>query len=238
VDNSVLIRGGTTNKSFLLDLLDQPAVLSGEADNAWLDRRAGQLSPRPHGEVALLAAAIESYETAWAAEQREFYAAAARGRPQVREATGHVAELRLRGQGHRLTVLRLAEGRYRVEVGGEHVEVAHERIGPFERWLTCGGRRLRVLVLDEGLSYRVEVEGVQHHINRDDGGVVRAPSPAVVLAIPVKPGDMVEAGARLIVLESMKMEVPVLAPQAGRVRKFLVASNAQVAAGAPCAGPR
>jgi acetyl-CoA carboxylase biotin carboxyl carrier protein len=45
---------------------------------------------------------------------------------------------------------------------------------------------------------------------------------AVVLKIEVAPGDRVEEGDTLIVLESMKMEIPVSAPRAGTVVAILV----------------
>jgi biotin carboxyl carrier protein len=41
--------------------------------------------------------------------------------------------------------------------------------------------------------------------------------PATVVAIKVKPGDEVKKGDILIVLEAMKMELPVRAPADGRV---------------------
>ena len=44
-----------------------------------------------------------------------------------------------------------------------------------------------------------------------------APMPATVVAIKVAPGDSVKKGEILIVLEAMKMELPVRAPADGRV---------------------
>jgi len=44
-----------------------------------------------------------------------------------------------------------------------------------------------------------------------------APMPATVVAIKVKPGGEVKKGDILIVLEAMKMELPVRAPADGRV---------------------
>ena len=41
----------------------------------------------------------------------------------------------------------------------------------------------------------------------------------VVFQITTKPGDAVAAGDAIIVLESMKMEIPVEAPRAGRSRR-------------------
>jgi acetyl-CoA carboxylase biotin carboxyl carrier protein len=51
---------------------------------------------------------------------------------------------------------------------------------------------------------------------------------AVVSKIEVSPGVEVAADDLLMVLESMKMEVPVNAPGAGRIRSIAVAEGASV----------
>jgi biotin carboxyl carrier protein len=48
-------------------------------------------------------------------------------------------------------------------------------------------------------------------------GVVRAPMMGVVVAVNVQSGQAVAAGDRLATLESMKMELAIAAPVAGRV---------------------
>src|ERR671921_57304 len=60
-DTTVVIRGGTTTKSFLLDLLDRPEVVSGTADTGWLDRAgtAGATEPAPSAYAALVQVAID-----------------------------------------------------------------------------------------------------------------------------------------------------------------------------------
>ena len=62
---TVIIEGGVTNKSFLLDLLDQPEVIDGSADTGWIDRVRGQgrLVSHEHSGIALIAAAIEATRT-------------------------------------------------------------------------------------------------------------------------------------------------------------------------------
>ena len=52
-----------------------------------------------------------------------------------------------------------------------------------------------------------------------------------VWQLAVQPGARVLAGDRLLVLESMKMEIPVVAPIAGTVRRVLVKPGTLVAAG-------
>jgi acetyl-CoA carboxylase biotin carboxyl carrier protein len=46
-----------------------------------------------------------------------------------------------------------------------------------------------------------------------------------VWKVLVKPGDPVEADQELVILESMKMEIPVLAPSAGTVKEVRVSEN-------------
>ena len=55
--------------------------------------------------------------------------------------------------------------------------------------------------------------------------------PGTVIAVPVAVGDRVTAHDPLVVLEAMKMEMPVLAPFAATVTAIHVAAGDQVAAG-------
>lgn len=53
----------------------------------------------------------------------------------------------------------------------------------------------------------------------------------VVFRIPRQVGEHVEAGEDVVVLESMKMEVPVSTPQAGEIAEIRVAEGDFVQAG-------
>ena len=183
--------------------------------------------------MALVQAAIESYDAQLAVEQTQFYASAVRGRPHVRSEVGRTAELRYRGNCYSPKTYRLGPQRYRVEANGSRIDAQIDRLGQFESRLTVFGRRFRIVSVVQGLSYRIEVDGVSHRIDRDDGGVVHAPAPAVVVSIAVKPGDTVAVGDRLAVLEAMKMEMQVVAPFAGKVRQVMTIPNVQVDTGAP-----
>lgn len=52
---------------------------------------------------------------------------------------------------------------------------------------------------------------------------IRADLPAVVLAIEVQVGTEVQEGDSLVLLESMKLEIPMEAPRSGRVTAVHVA---------------
>ncbi|MGB8011604.1 MAG: carboxyl transferase domain-containing protein [Terriglobales bacterium] len=234
-ESVVVVKGGASNKTFLMDLLTRSEVRSGEFHNGWLDDLAatGAQSSSRYADVALVQAAIEAYDAQFGAEQMQFYASAVRGRPQVNSEVGRTAELRYRGYSYSPKIYRLGPKRYRVEIDGARINAYIDRMGEFESWLTVFGQRFRIVSVLQGLSYRIEVEGVSHQIDRDDGGVVRAWAPAVVVSILVKPGDMVAAGDRLAVLEAMKMEMPLVAPCSGKVRQVMTIPNVQVDTGAP-----
>jgi len=234
-ESVVVIKDGSSNKSFLQGLLSRDDVQRGEVHVGWLDRLAasGEHLSREYADVALVHAAIEAYQAQLAIEQAQFYASAVRGRPQVHSELGRSAELRYRGQAYSPKIFRLGPETYRVEVDGWSIEAELESLGRFEYWITVFGRRFHVVSAIQGSSYRIEVDGVSHRIDRDDGGVVHAPSPSVVVSIAVKPGDSVAAGDRLLVLEAMKMEMQVIAPFAGKIRSILTMRNVQVDAGAP-----
>jgi glutaconyl-CoA decarboxylase len=62
---------------------------------------------------------------------------------------------------------------------------------------------------------------------------VKSPLAGSVLAIAVKPGDIVSTGDTLLVLEAMKMESPVASPRDGTIAEVKVSSGEAVKAGQP-----
>jgi len=63
--------------------------------------------------------------------------------------------------------------------------------------------------------------------------IVTADMASIVWKITASEGDRVRAGEQLLVLESMKMEIPVLAPVAGVVVDIRVAEGDVIEAGDP-----
>jgi acetyl/propionyl-CoA carboxylase alpha subunit/acetyl-CoA carboxylase carboxyltransferase component len=234
-DGVVVIKGGASNKAFLLDLLNRPEVEQANFHTGWLDDLAknGNHLCQRFADIALVQAAVEAYDAALAIEQTQFYASAVRGRPQVHREIGMTVALRYRGNSYSPKTYRLGPRDYRIEVDGKRIDAQIHRLNQFQHWLTIFGRRFKIVSAAQELNYRIEVDGVAHRIDRDDGGVVHAPAPAVVVSVSVKPGDQVSVGDRIAVLEAMKMEMPVVAPFSGTVRNVLTIANVQVDTGAP-----
>jgi acetyl/propionyl-CoA carboxylase alpha subunit/acetyl-CoA carboxylase carboxyltransferase component len=236
---TVIIDGGATNKTFLLDLLSQPEVIDASADTGWIDRvRAdGRLVLHRHSGVALTAAAIDAYEEEERAERQRLLSTAFGGRPQVQHKGGQPVEFHLRGASYRVRAARVGPQRFRVVVeAGDDVRTVDAELTRFDRYtgqIIVNGTRYRLVTGTFGPIHLVEVDGVAHRISQEDGGVVRSPAPALVVATPVKVGAEVEADTPVLVLESMKMETVLRAPFRARLKECLVSVGSQVQTGVP-----
>ena len=102
---------------------------------------------------------------------------------------GRVVALRYRGRLYSMKTHRFGPQDYRIEVDGLRIEAHIDRMDEFECWLTVFGRRFHIVSVSQGFSSRIEVDGVSHQVDRDDGGIVHAPAPSVVVSIAVKVGD-------------------------------------------------
>jgi acetyl/propionyl-CoA carboxylase alpha subunit/acetyl-CoA carboxylase carboxyltransferase component len=230
---ATVIRGGTTNKAFLLDLLSRPEFVRGEVDTTWLDTMmANGYTPPRRVDVALLATAFEAYEAYARRQQDHLFASAERGRPEVGHETSLQVDVRVGGEAYRLQVSRSRPRRYHVELDGRSVDVDVERSGRFELRLSVGDESFDVLSVAQGPDYLVEVDGAVHRISGGEAGLIRVPAPAMVVAIPIAVGDEVAEGDVVAVVESMKLETALRAPVAGRVAELFADVNTQVESGA------
>ncbi len=242
-ETTVVIDGGATNKSFVLELLDRPEVVGAEgvtwADTGWIDRvraEGGLVSDR-HSGIALVAAAIQAYQDTEKVEIARLLETAHGGRPQVQHSVGRAVDLKLRGVTYQVTSFRIGPQRFRVRVAqgdlSSTVEASLERLDEVHSRLDVGCERFRLVSATHGPVHLIEVNGVTHRVSRDEGGVLRSPAPALVVATPVGVGDQVAAGAPVLVLESMKMETVLVAPFACRIKELLVITGSQVETMAP-----
>ncbi len=196
---------------------------------------AARRCPSRHGEVALLQAAIELADADTAADRARFYAFARRGRPQVDASLARTVELRHRGQSYRLAVAQIAPAaipRHGRRPGdrGRHPAARPSRAAP----ASCGGSAIARSSRSQGdgparRGRRRAAPGLarrrRHRAQPVPGGRRLDPGRA--------PGDVVEAGDVVAVVEAMKMESSLTAPFRGRVEQVLVGANVHVAAQAP-----
>jgi biotin carboxyl carrier protein len=133
--------------------------------------------------------------------------------------------------------VRPRDGGYAVSLDGRVLEVDHEEAGPHFVSLLIGGRSYEaglekrpdgynVVLAEDVLT--VELRGASQAAlaspHKPAGGPARvlAPMPGRLVRVLVQPGQQVEAGEGLVVMEAMKMENELRSPRAGRVAELPV----------------
>jgi 3-methylcrotonyl-CoA carboxylase alpha subunit len=102
---------------------------------------------------------------------------------------------------------------------------------PFDAFVAPHGEGLRVWIGAEHWDVGLPdpLSGALGHHSAE--GSLAASMPGVVTLLQAKPGEEVEAGAVLLVMEAMKMEHAIRAPHDGRVKAFRCAPGDQVKEG-------
>lgn len=106
--------------------------------------------------------------------------------------------------------------------------------------VTVNGREYSVLIEEDkvvvdGREYDVDIQPrnaeVIPRVQSDEGTPVTAQMPGKVIRNLVSVGDHVQTGETILVLEAMKMEMPINAPVGGTVSSITVSSGDQVSTG-------
>jgi biotin carboxyl carrier protein len=118
----------------------------------------------------------------------------------------------------------LGDGRYQVS-DSTRQRLAYAIGPPASRWVFIDGRTFVIDVTGGA-------EGKVRRTHRDDMELA-SPMPATVAAIHVSEGQAVSRGDLLVMLEAMKMELPIKAPRDGRVRKVGCTQGELVQPGVP-----
>ncbi|QKJ19563.1 acetyl/propionyl/methylcrotonyl-CoA carboxylase subunit alpha [Microbacterium hominis] len=205
-----VLLGLETNIGFLRALLADDRVRRGELDTGLIDRLPPYAAPAPSpGALA---------------------AAACAARPAMSGAT-RVGALWSSGSGWRLGAEPVPA---RVHLQDAVTGVVHDVVPAPDRpggdaahesatggdgtvWVHDGGtaRRLRPLTRSAATAARLAARARVEAAADPD---LRAPMPGAVVAVHVGDGDAVSAGDRILTIEAMKMEHPVVAPHDGIVR--------------------
>jgi biotin carboxyl carrier protein len=109
----------------------------------------------------------------------------------------------------------ISPGVYSVLIGGQSFEVTIEKSG--KGWLLrTSGREFQLEIADprswrRGRGASIELEGRQE---------VTAPMPGKVVRVLAAPGQAVEAGQGLLVIEAMKMQNEIRSPKSGTIERL------------------
>lgn len=149
------------------------------------------------------------------------------------------------------TVTPLGGGVYRIG-GGGRARLAYAAADADARWVFVDGRvwvidwddrRVEALPHPQGGSHASgpdgsrraaqPVRGAKRRGRGDDHGALAAPMPATVVRIIVEPGQRVTKGDVLVMLEAMKMELPIKAPRDAIVKAIACRAGDLVQPGVP-----
>ena len=212
------------------------AATTTPAGSTGWPRRATHL-PRGGATSRCSQAAVEAYDAEAAIERAVLRLGGARAARASGREIGPPHRAAVRGARRHAARGARASARRRTAIAssGRTIDVGVERLGPLralaDRARPPASASCRSPTAD---AHLVEVDGVpaSHRARRrrrrpgaGAGGRARRSR--------WRRATRSAAGDRLAVLEAMKMEMPVLAPFAGRVRSVLVTANVQVDAGAP-----
>ena len=244
----VEVVGLGTNAAFLKRLAEHPAFVRGEVDTGFLGRYGDEVVPKeqPASDRVLSLATLAKLDAISRA------AAAVRTTdPHSPWATSRGWRLndeglaRLKWQdGERLIEVTAhfgADG-YRLDLPGGSIAASATVDGSCLA-AALDGTAIRASVVfqgdeatvfDDGASHRLVIADPTRRAVGDAGaaGRLTAPMPGKLVQVLVKPGDAVEKGQPLVVLEAMKMEHTVKAPRAGKIAQVGYAAGEQVEEGA------
>ncbi len=210
--------GLVTNKEFLLRLLATDTFVDGETTTdfveRWMEKEGAGSSSVPAALPALAALLLSG------AGERAIEGGSAGGRsmPWALTVDDGATSTEVRGDSMGLELLSIASGELVYLEDGVRRSAAYARDGDAV-WIESVG--------SVG-CYRARVSGARP-ASTADGGELRAPMAAQVVAVEVTAGDQVESGAALVTLRAMKLEHRVVAPRAAVVREVLVREGDQVA---------
>jgi biotin carboxyl carrier protein len=135
----------------------------------------------------------------------------------------------------------------RSTIDGRMIEADVVEVAPGIYSILIGGASFEAQVEPNATGLRIMVAGREYsatfrdprHPRRSRGAALEAegrqeilaPMPGKIIRVLLKPGDPVEAGQGLLVVEAMKMQNEVRSPKSGRVERLLVSEGSAVNAG-------
>lgn len=123
--------------------------------------------------------------------------------------------------------------RYKVHINGKSYEVAIEELGdgPNQPTVAPAPTTHAPAAPQPAKSAMTTAPKTASNDAGSAAGTIRSPMPGTILRVVIAPGDIVKKGDTLIILEAMKMENEILAPEDGNIKEVNVTQGASVNAG-------
>ena len=231
-----VVLGIETNRAFVTSVLEHPAFVAGEATTTFIDRHLGAalaVRPAPGEELVALAAA------------RLFEASATQQDSTLANwsSTGALAwpmRVSVAGAPFAVDITPIARGRYSVSIGKRRIAIEILDSAASElRFAADGLQQQAHFAFAEGVLH-LDVAGRSAAFRettwrpaatgrRSAGSQLLAPMNGAVVAVLAKPGERVQKGQRIVIVEAMKMQHEILAERDGVLARIHVRQGDQVA---------
>ena len=229
--------GVTTNQSFLARCLDHSAFAAGQATTAFIAEHLADLLP-PQSSAGLRAAVaallVHAASIGPVHVQQRLGLAHGYPIPMRFELDGHVVEPTVRRERGDVFEIGIAESEHALTLGARDGDVLH---------FTSDGVLGSATFVREGANLWFSFAGTTSHVrdlshvavmkagDAGSDGKLRASMNGRVVSVLARAGDIVTAGAPVIVLEAMKMQHVHAAPVSGRLTALNAAEGDQVTTG-------
>jgi 3-methylcrotonyl-CoA carboxylase alpha subunit len=227
------VLGPKSNIEFLERLVRHPAVVEGRIDTGYLDRHLDQFLPADEhaaDPTSLFAAAV-----AWLLHEETRVRDAAAASTDPYSPWARADAFRLGHPGRRIVVLdhtqidaHGAAGSYALACGERSCQIESAILydGILSARFDGIARRLRATVSENRVVVHTDAGRREFahtppfafaRTQDDTTDLIRAPMPGRIVVIKVESGQKVVAGQELLVMEAMKMEISLKAPQAATI---------------------
>ena len=251
---TVEIAGPATNAPFLARLLSETAVLTNAVDTGYIERERAGLGDGPaplcalhlaaacaavlHGEAERTRRDAADPHSPWAEAGAWTLSASRKRRLQFRDKAGAL---------HTAVLIQTRDGLVLEAEGTSQVfkfALARGEKSRFTVTLGEASRAMTVLFADYGVTVFDGPEAIKlmlmqpfeaEAIGAEPEAGPIAPMPGTILSLLAKPGETLDAGAPMLIMEAMKMEHTLRFPARGRVARYLCAVGDFVAEGAALA---
>lgn len=249
------IVGVHTNVDFLSRLLREDSFVDADLDTGLIERRRETLFPSPQAAAShVLACAVVAVlsEEGFGAKAQSHHDVWSRDPWSIQDGWRVSAQYRRRfvwldGEAIREVYFVHNNGQAWIETAAstDAMRWSSQRLqsGAYLLELTLSGVRRTATVQKQGERVDVFVEGnhtvlclhephkqaLRGEAGRGEG--LTAPMPGKIIAVHVKPGQQVKQGEALLVMEAMKMEHAVVAPEDGFVKEVFFELGEQVSEG-------
>ncbi|MBF0367643.1 MAG: ATP-grasp domain-containing protein, partial [Oligoflexia bacterium] len=232
----IKIEGGTTNRAFLKAILQHPQYQKGGVATNFIEellKEHKEIYKRNHWGEALIAVALHNYKENYQEEVANFLRKFDRpSLPQnLSKSSFYETGLNFQGQKYIFKIKQVLADYFHLSVNNSPTVVVHSRKKGNELLLTIMEKVHKIQLVLRGDVFQCEVDGIPYHIEKDSQGIVKSPSPSMVLMVKKAVGDYVVKGELILILEAMKMELPIVAMQDGVIEAIHVRKGEQVSAG-------